>query len=528
MIVRCEKRPNLNRKASLEHSSSLSLIRPLWQTPQMTFRYHYALTVAPLLLLTVLSACSEKVPEHTQLSERPPQATQVVASPHKSTSRLSTRMRISYADLAALVEEEVPTSHTDVGKQKVCKKILGMKACGNARWEYTVERDGNVDISGSDDYIEINVPMNFFGVAGIGGDVSKLLKLDKLKFNGAMLATLKLKLDLTDDWCPAITTDANYQWTKTPRLKWKGGLNLDMEEKVDDAIDEQLAGLQKRAENAIDCVQFRQSIEEHWTQHSIPLDLPNNDKMYLNIEPSGFSFSGIKTETDKLGLAFMLDAQTSLDGDALEPKPLTLPPLNRSEYETGTTEFNVLIRAAYTQLQSLAEKELVGKTFSQNNGAGEVSVAIDSLELAGNPAGITLNLGFRANLPGKSHEVPGNVYLTATPVLETFTQTVRLENISLSNVLDSTLWNTIAAVFNKKIIAELENKAVYELGPKLEEMSQLLETQLADPQRTGGLSIVEPNVKVVLEALVPEQDNLAAMLRVETQLDIDVPVRELY
>lgn len=494
----------------------------------MTNRFHHLIIVTTLLTLSVLSACTEKQPVHTQLSEQPPLATRMAVTPQSTTSRLSTRARISYADLASLVEHEVPATHSDVGKQKVCKKILGMKACGNARWEYTVERSGNIDISGSDDYIEINLPMKFFGTAGIGGDVSKLLKLDKLKFNGAMLATLRLKLDLNDDWCPAITTDVHYEWTKAPRLKWKGGINLDMKDKVDEAIDKQLAGLQTRAEEAIDCEKFRRAIEEQWTQHSIPLDLPNNDKMYLNIEPTGFSFSGIRTETNKLGLAFMLDAQTSLESHMLESKPLALPPLNRSAYETGTTEFNVLIRATYAQLQSLAETQLIGRTFSETSAAGDVSVAIDTLELSGNPEGITLNLGFRANLPGKTHEVPGNVFLTATPVLESFTQTVRLENIGLSNVLDSALWNTIAAVFNKKIITELENKAVYELGPKLAEMSQLLETQLTDTQRTGGLSIIDPQVQVILEALVPEQDNLAALLRIDTQLDIDVPVGELY
>jgi len=186
-----------------------------------------------------------------------------------------------------------------------------------------------------------------------------------------------------------------------------------------------------------------------------------------------------------------------------------------------------LIRADYTQLQSLAEQQLVGRNFSQTNAAGEVSVDIDSVDLSGNPDGITLNLGFRANLPGKKHPTPGNVYLTATPVLETFTQKVRLENIALSNVLDSALWNTIAAVFNSKIITELENKAVFELGPKLTELSASLKSQLTDPARTGGMAIADTDVNVILEMLVPEQNSLAALVKVETQLDIDVPIKAI-
>jgi len=148
--------------------------------------------------------------------------------------------------------------------------------------------------------------------------------------------------------------------------------------------------------------------------------------------------------------------------------------------------------------------------------------------LSGNPDGITVSLDFSARLPGKKHPVPGTVYLTATPVLDTFTQSVRLDNISLSNVLDSALWNTLAAVFNKKIIAELKDKAVYNIGPKLTELSAMLETQLADPNRTVGLDFGTPEVNVILESLVPEHDNLAALVRVETQLDIEVPVKNLF
>lgn len=478
--------------------------------------------------LILLVACSEKVPEHSQVSEQPPEANREVklASVHESV--LSTRARIAYADLAALAEEEVPAEHTDTGKQKICKKVIGMKVCGNARWNYTVLREGNVNVAGADDFVEITVPMRFFGKAGIGGDVAKVLRLDALDFNGAMLAKLRLKLDLTEDWCPSIATEMTYEWTRTPRLKWKGGVDMNLKDEVDKAISKQLAGLEEKASAAIDCEQFRNTIQTQWKQHSIPLDLPSGETVHLNIVPSGFSFSGIKTEADKLGLAFTLNAQTSVQSESIAPEPLPLPALSRTDYQPGVTEFNVLIRAAYSQLQTLAEQELIGRQFVENSKAGEVAVDIDSITLSGNPSGVTVNLGFRAKLPGKKHLTPGNVFLTATPVLEPFTQTVRLENIELSNVLDSTLWNAIAAVFNKKIITELENKAVFALGPKLTEMSDLLESQLSDPSRTSGLAIADPKINLILEDLVPEQDSLAAILKVQTQLDIDVPIKTLY
>lgn len=478
--------------------------------------------------LTGMSACTEKPPEHSQISQQPPQSTQTADASIEHQSRFSTRARISYADLAALAAEEVPPQHTDTGKQKVCKKVLGLKLCGNARWQYTVKREGDIQVSGQDDYVILRVPMNFFGKAGIGGDVAKVLNMNAMDFAGAMDVQLRLKLDLGEDWCPVINTDVTYQWTQTPRLEWTAGIDINLKDQLDKAIKKQLAGLQDMASNAVDCEEFRATIETQWTQHSIPIDLPNSDTLYLNIEPNGFSFSGVKTEQDKLGLAFSLDAQTSVQSAELDSRSLTLPALERTVYQPGETRFNVLMRASYAQLESLAAEQIVGQSFSEASPAGDVSVTIESIALAGNPTGITLNLGFQAKLPGKKYDTPGNVYLTATPVLDAFTQKVRLDNIALSNVIDSTLWNTLAAVFNKKIISELENKAVLNVGPKLTEISALLEEQLADPARTGGLQVTEPTVNVILEKLIAEPENLAALVRVDTQLDIDIPIKTLY
>lgn len=473
-------------------------------------------------------ACTEKPPQHSQLSEPPPPATQTASNTQIHQSRLSTRARIAYSDLTDLAEEAVPAEHTDTGKQKICKKVLGLKLCGNARWDYTVLREGDIQITGNNDFIAINLPMRFFGDAGIGGDVAKVLNINAMKFDGAMQAQVLLKLDLQENWCPTITSDVSYQWTSAPKLEWAAGIDINLEDRLDKAIKKQLANLQAKATEAIDCEQVRQSIQAQWTQHSIPLDLPGNETMYLNIEPEGFSFSGIRTEADKLGLAFSLDAKTSVQNQALSKEALTLPTLARSEYQPGQTTFNILVRANYDQLQSIAAEQIAGKTFSESSPAGNVSVTIDTLQLSGNPDGVTVELGFRAMLPGKKLDTPGTVYLTATPVLDAFTQTVKLTDISLSNVLDSKLWTALAKVFEGQIIAQIQDNAVFALGPKLSQVASMLETQLADPARTGGLQIDSPEVDVVLQSLIPEQDNLAALIKVETQLDIDVPIKTLY
>lgn len=199
-----------------------------------------------IVLCTALIACAEKPPEHSQLSEAPPPATQTAAASAVHQSRLSTRARINYSDLVALADTEVPAEHSDNGRQKICKKVIGIKMCGNARWVYTVAREGPIQISGQDDFVIINVPMRFFGDAGIRGDVAKVLKINSMDFSGALNAQLRLKIDLNEDWCPKILTEVTYQWTVEPRLEWVAGIDVNLKEKADKAIRKQLAGLEQK------------------------------------------------------------------------------------------------------------------------------------------------------------------------------------------------------------------------------------------------------------------------------------------
>ncbi len=479
--------------------------------------------------LVYLSACSEKPPEHTQVSQQPPTATNHANTSVKHTSYFSSRARINFDDLALLAETEVPAKHSDSDKKRICKRVLGIKLCGTANWVYNVNRDGPVKVSGLDNNIHIDIPMSFDGTAGIRGDVAKVLQMDAMDFSGSLNAKLILHLDIAENWCPVIKPQINYAWTKTPRLNWAAGIDFNLQDKLDKAINKQLASLQENVLQSIDCSEFRKKINEQWKPHSLALDLPDTDTVYLHIVPTAFSFSGMKTESDKLGLSFTLEAQTHVDAMAIQnTEPLILPPVTRTEYAVGETRFNVLIKADYGKLQSLAEPHLVGQTFTEQSPAGDVSVKISSIEFSGNPSGLTINLGFLADLPAAKADTPGNIYLTAKPIADPISHKIRLDNIALSNVIDSTLWNTLAKVFNQKIIAEIEKRSVLDISQQMQSVSSKITEQLSDPSRTSGLQIHAESVRASVEEIVAEATHLTALVRVESMLDIEIPIQTLF
>lgn len=485
-----------------------------------------AVFLTSVLCLT-LSACNNGADSGpTTVSEAPSElAAGDYANATESISQMGIRARISFEDLTALISSELPETQSGTGSKRECKKVIGLKLCGTGQWNYTVERQAPPTITGMDDAAIIELPLKFYGTAGVKGDVAKALQLSKINFDGALQTRIQLKFDLDQNWCPLFDTEVTYQWTKSPRIEWAAGIKFNIRDQLDKAVSKQLDGLSAALNEKIDCEQFRTQITESWRSYTFPLQLTDTEQLYLNLEPTGFAFSGLRTEKDRFGVSFVLSAKTLVESTEGDLVAMPLPPLERVAYQPGATEFNVLLRLDYEQLQRIAAPELVGKTFQSSTSAGDVSVLIDDLGVSGTVDAIVLKIDFTADLPARRSATKGTLYLTSTPVADPVAQQVTLIDTKLSKVLDSTLWSVLSSVFENKIVAAIEQNAVIDLAPQLTELNANIQEQLSNPENTGGVNVQLQDLVIDLVNLIPEQQALAAEVKVAAQLDIDIPLQ---
>ena len=439
-------------------------------------------------------------------------------------SRIGMRARVAYDVLEAVAAREIPDTQVVTGSKQLCKRIIGIKACGTANWDINVRRAGVARIKGYADTVQFALPLAFDGVVGMDGKVARALKLSALDVDGAVFSVINIALDMRDNWCPRIRTDVKYEWTKKPRIAWQAGLKFSLESVVNDALDKQLANLESKLNESIDCEAFRSDLQTYWRNYTFPLSLPNGQNMHLNIQPVGFAYSGIQADGDALGVSFAIDARSIVDQSPIDTLAQELPPLNTIEYSDNQTEFALLVRASYEQLEEAAKPSVIGKTFSASTAAGPVAVEIRGLRMGGNTNGVTVSLEFEADLPGSKANTNGVVHLTALPVVDAEAEKIMLANISMTKVLDSTLWQVIGAVFEGQIIKAVEREAVVDLSDKTAELEAKLLEQLNNPDRTGGLKLSADNLTVRLLELIPEADALAAVGQVSAAIDIDVPL----
>jgi len=486
-------------------------------------------TTASLIVISLLiQGCGSSSDEATQVSEQPVAIdNNAMAKTAARSGRIGFRARVNYSDIEAIANTVLPPDVNDAGSRKICKKVLGLKLCGTANWDITVTREADLTLVGTGDRVRLQLPLRIDGKTGIDGKLARALGLSHLDLHGAALARIDLGIDLTDEWCPVVKTDINYQWTEKPKLEWQAGFDFSMQTVFDRALEQQLTTLEPRINERIDCKRFRDELGKYWKPYSLPLTLPEAQTVYLNIEPDSFAFSGISAEQDRLGVSFALDATSLIQPEELADKLLPLPPLKRLAYTEGRTSFDLLIRAGYDQLEAVVGPQIIGQTFYSNTAAGQVAVVVTSIDFSGTRGGLTVAIGFDASLPATRGNTEGLLYLTATPVIDTATQQITLDNIKLSRVLDSRLWSLVSAVFENQIIHAIEQRSVLDLRERITELETLIADQLSNTDRTGGLLITAQNLNMQLLELIPEAQSLAALTRVSAELDIEIPLNVL-
>jgi len=483
-----------------------------------------------LVLIVLLAACNREA-DIAQVSELPvtnDQKTLTLAQERPGTFAL--RARVRYEDIEAVANGQIPSSYPVTGSKRLCKRIIGIKACGTADWNLSVDRGGKLQVRGDEDIIYISTPIAFDGVVGIQGRVASALGLNSMRVSGETQTLIALSLSMGEDWCPAIRADVTYQWREKPTLVYSGALDFSLESVVNDALDKQLATLEPKLNAAIDCEAFTTQLSGYWRSYTFPLDIPSAEvdaqpqQLHLNIVPTDFAFSGLRTENEKLGVSFALSATTVVESDPQPETELVLPPLRQVSFADSRTDFDLILRASYSQLETLIRPRLLNKVFSAESAAGLVSVTVTSFGLSGNARDVTITLGFTAKLPGSRRNTNGVVYLQASPVVKTDSEQLVLENIRLSPVLDSALWSLISRVFEGQIITQLERQSELDLAPRLRTLEKNLTEQLQDPGRTAGLQVQASGLSINILEIIAESTALAARARVATELDIDIPL----
>ncbi len=361
------------------------------------------------------------------------------------------------------------------------------------------------------------------GNAGLRGSGAEFLKLHKKNFDGSLTAFVDINVDLDQNWCPVAKLSVSHEWRTNARLEIVDNIYIDMSSKANELISDLKKDIDKILSRILSCEKFRELISVLWRTYSFPLELPGEERLFINLVPKSFGFSGVNIESSRLGVATRLEASTSVETTETSTEVSTsLPDLQGKPWTPGQISLELPIRVTFDQLTSIVRQQLSNRTFDLASSAKAGTLTILDVETYPSGDKITLALSFTAEIPGRLFSVSGTVFLTARPLLAPDGHTVFLDDVAFSRILDNDLWNLLSVAFESEVKTLLEMHSRYDFHSE----ADYIETEILKAMRTSEKPAgVELRVtKPMLEAkkIFAESNQLTLVVTATMSVDAEV------
>ncbi|QMI49802.1 DUF4403 family protein [Burkholderia sp. MBR-1] len=474
--------------------------------------------VARLPYSILKTALQAKASEPVQLADS--QHLQCGQVPYVIGPRVTTKeacMDVPYVDLRG------------AGMQRQCTNVptvegptVGTKEqCADFNWHATVQPEGEPSIGRAGDAIRVSIPLAVSGQGGVTGDLAKVLSLSAKNFEAHAIPGGDIRASFDENWCPKIDVTPTDRWVSDAKVEavgkncvgidlgplghpqvCAGPANVDLTGPANKAIDQQHDKIREAAAAVLSCETVRAAVQAKWIPISIPIQVADDAKVFLNIKPTAAAVSSLVAEDDAAKMVLQVSAQTTVGPTPASADALPLPALGQADPSSESNlDVHVQATAPYTMLTDILAKEIVGKDFSKDTAAGSASLHVDEVNVY--PSGKSLVVGVRvtANIPGRIFNTRGWVYLLGDPVAGSDGTSVHIDNFRYAAVLDNQLWNAIVSVFDARIKTVLRDHSTVDLSSSIQKARDDL-LHSVNSASVKGVTITAPSIDMKLDNIV--------------------------
>lgn len=452
-----------------------------------------------LLLVMLLSACSDSKNEYHNLSQKPPLSV-VPHSIPKLESVIQTRLRIPLHYLEEKLETDIPeTLYDDAGevKQK-CIRIFGKNLCETYQVGGWADRTGPVQLTPlSNGFLRIAIPLTYkLKVTGNGRVVKELLRNVDFK-TASFTAITDLRPYVSNDWQLQLAVNSTIQWAKKPQVNVLG-IDFNIQEKVEQPIKKALAkALAKLQHKVSSDNRFKSLVENFWQTIQKPRQLKGPFPLWLQTNPHALSLSAIQFEQDAIQMSLSLQTyfSASSSDQNLSKQATSLPPLTEQVIGNPTVRINLPLALDYQDLASSLDTRLKNEPLKLQQ--GKTSITVKSIEVY--PNNDRLVLAAKVKLSGLAGflDSDGEIYISGKPVIDNQNKTLKLTDAAFSRKLDSVFWSAASKLMHNKLLSGLQESLVYDFSENYEALHQSINQQLQGAYgkklrlngRLSGLSI---------------------------------------
>lgn len=341
-----------------------------------------------------------------------------------------------------------------------------------------------------DSLFYFNVPLKIWARAG--KKVLGLMQTGETTFEIDIRFATRFSID--PDWSVRTQTKAEgYDYVTKPTIRIVG-FDVPVTGLVSKAIDSNLGtitqALDKQVRTQID---LRTPVLRAWNLIREPYLISDEYKTWLSVVPRRVLITPLRFEQGEIRTSIGLEGHTLT---TIGPKPVIRPATALPDLTVVNTvkdDFRVGIigEVTYPEIAALAQKQVVGKSFSFRDGAYTVKVA--SLDMYGQND----NLIVKAGLTGS---VTGDIYLRGQPYYDPATKTVSLKNLVYDLDTKNLLQRAASWLLQGTLARTLEKNLNFPIGDQIDAVRASVQDRLRNYQLAKGVTL-----KGTLNEIRPDQ-----------------------
>ena len=285
--------------------------------------------------------------------------------------------------------------------------------------------------------------------------------------------------------------------------------NYDVTDRVKTEIKKELIALEKNIDKEIKGIEMKSKINEAWEALKTPISL--NSYGFLYLDPRGFALSSIRYRNQKALFSLNVFFSPLI---STEPMSFSEKPLQEMIKFEEMNGFDIItdVRASYDSLSSILTKEFYNTEIIVKGRP----VVIKEVNLIGTQASrlvISMKFeGFRK----------GTIYLVGTPEINIEKQTIGFNNVDFDIKTKNLLLKTSQWLMSKKIINEIQDKAIIDMSSSIDFIKKSLENELSKEIVEGirAESSID-DIKIIMLLLATDYLALRSNLKGDLKILID-------
>lgn len=289
------------------------------------------------------------------------------------------------------------------------------------------------------------------------------------------------RFSIDPDWTVSTQTKAEgYEFITKPTIRLVG-FDVPITGLVSRAIDNNLGtitqALDKQVRTQID---LRTPVLRAWNLLREPYLVSEAYRAWLAVVPRRVLITPLRFEKGEIRTTIGLEGHTltTVGAKPVVKPATTLPDLTVVNAVRDDFRVGIISEATYPEVAALAQKQLVGKSFSFRDGA--YSVTITDIDLYGQNDNLIVKAGIQGS-------VTGDIYLRGQPFYDAATKTVSLKNLTYDLETKNLLQRAASWLLYGTLAKTMEKNLNVPVGEQIDAIRAAVQDRLRNYQLAKGV-----------------------------------------